>query len=166
MCELNKIKNVKIIQTAISDKKEDLFTNDELTQCSFVYNSSGNEGKYKIEAVSLDYLYNNSVIENIGYIHLDVEGMEYKVLKGSENIIDTFRPIITFEQHLELDDYNIILTYLKNKKYNVFLVDEILPGCRSDCRNSFAFPNEIYNNDILNEINIFIGKNVLIEKYL
>jgi FkbM family methyltransferase len=55
------------------------------------------------------------IIDNIGYIHLDVEGMEYKVINGSSNLIDEFRPIISFEQHLEIDDYEGILSHLKNK---------------------------------------------------
>ena len=103
-------------------------------------------------------------IKNIGYIHLDVEGMDYKVLVGASNIIDKDRPIITFEQHLEIDDYSLILNFLNKKKYTVFLIDEILPGCRPDCRNSIAFPNEIYSENLINNINHYIGKKILILK--
>jgi hypothetical protein len=90
--------------------------------------------------------------------------MEYKIIKGSNHLIDQCRPIISFEQHLEIDDYNIILSYLKNKNYTIFLIDEILPGCRHDCRNSFAFPNEIFNETLIKDIHNYIGKNILISK--
>ena len=76
------------------------------------YGDPGLNGQNKINAVSLDYLYQTKIIENIGYIHLDVEGMEYKIIEGSSKLINEYRPLISFEQHLELDDYNVILSYL------------------------------------------------------
>ena len=90
--------------------------------------------------------------------------MEYKILQGSIKLIEQFRPLISFEQHLEIDDYYTILLFLKKNNYTIFLIDEILPGCRHDCRNSFAFPNEIYNQTLIDNINNYIGKNILISK--
>ena len=163
-CDLNNISNVKTIQYAISNVNELLTTNDNINHCSFVYGNPGLNGNVKTNAVSLDYLYETKAIENIGYIHLDVEGMEYKILQGSSTLIDNCRPIISFEQHLEIDDYGIVLSYLKNKNYTIFLIDEILPGCRHDCRNSFAFPNEIYSETLIKNIHNYIGKQILIYK--
>lgn len=163
-CEFNNILNVKCIQYAISDKNEILSTNDNINHCSFVYGNELNNGNYKQEAVSLDYLYKEKHIDNIGYIHLDVEGMEYRILKGSSNIIDKYNPVITFEQHLEIDDYDIILTYLNQKKYKVFLIDEILEGCRHDCRNSIAFHESIFSETLIKQINDHIGREILLQK--
>jgi FkbM family methyltransferase len=163
-CELNNIKNVKVIQTAISDKNEVLTTNNDVGHCSFVYSNPDNNASNKVKAVSLDYLYQNLEIDNIGYIHLDVEGMEYRVILGSLNIIDIFRPVISFEQHLEIDDYGLILSLLKQKDYKVFLIDEVLPGCRADCRNSIAFPSEIFSESIIDGIKNYLNLNILIEK--
>jgi FkbM family methyltransferase len=161
-CELNNITNVKTIRSAISDINELLFTHDNINHCSFSNNKL--TGNTKANAVSLDYLYDIKMIDNIGYIHLDVEGMEYKVIRGSSNLIDECRPIITFEQHLEIDNYDIISSHLKNKNYSIFLIDEVLPGCRYDCRNSFAFPNEIFNETLIEKIHNYIGQNILISK--
>jgi hypothetical protein len=72
--------------------------------------------------------------------------------------------LISFEQHLEIDDYDIILSYLKKHNYTVFLIDEILPSCRHDCRNSIAFPNEIYNETLIKNITMYIEKDILIHK--
>ena len=163
-CDLNKITNVKTIQTVISNINEVLSTNDDINHCSFVYNNGGLNGRNIQNAVSLDYLYQIKMIEDIGYIHLDVEGMEYKVIEGSSKIIDEYRPIISFEQHLDIDDYNIILSYLNKKNYKIFLIDEILPGCRYDCRNSFAFPSEIMNDSFIEDIHNFIGINIFIPR--
>ena len=159
MCDHNQINNVKIFQTAVSDKMETLSTNDDMYHCTF---ASDDQGRNKVNAITLDYLFNNAEIENIGYIHLDVEGMEYKVILGSEKIIDTYKPIITFEQHLEIDNYHLILDYLTNKNYVVYLIDEILPGCRPDCRNSIAFPKDIFDPSIVTKIHQYIGKEILL----
>lgn len=161
---INNIKNITTLQYAVSNTNEVLSTNDNIHHCSFVYGNTGVNGIHKLNAISLDYLYENKVIENISYIHLDVEGMEYKILQGCTNILDKYKPIISFEQHLELDDYNLILTFLKNKNYVVFLVDEILPGCRSDCRNSFAFHNSIFTNQLIENINAHIGKDIMVHQ--
>jgi FkbM family methyltransferase len=165
-CELNGIPNVKTIQTAVSNCAELLTTDDGLDHCSFVYRNTGLNGKVRVNAVSLDSLYEAKAIENVGYIHLDVEGMEYKVLEGSAKLIDVCRPIISFEQHLDLDDYDGIVAYLKPKGYTIFLVDEVLPGCRPDCRNSFAFPNELYTESLIGAIHAHIGRPLLIRKEL
>ena len=83
------------------------------------------------------------ILKNIGYIHLDVEGYEYNVIKGAKQLIDLYRPIITFEQHLETDDIAGICQLVKEKMYTIYLINEILPGCRPDCRNYLAFPSEM-----------------------
>jgi len=161
MCLKNNIENVQIIQTAISNTHETLFTTDNINHCSFVYNNPNNTEKNKADAVSLDYLYTSKALENIGYIHLDVEGMEFKVIKGSIALIDANRPLISFEQHLELDDYKGLVAFLVSKRYDVFMIDEILPGCRHDCRNFIAFPNEVYTEELIEDIHRHIGKRLL-----
>jgi len=142
MKSLNNLTNIQIIQKAISDKNEILTTNSDLQHCSFVYDNPENNGINKVESYSLDTLYKLNEINNIGYIHLDVEGMEFRVIKGAANIIDNFRPLITFEQHFEIDNIMEIVNYLKERNYNIFLINEILLGCRPDCRNFLAIPEE------------------------
>ncbi len=164
MCAINDIENIKCIERAISDKCEIVSTNDCIDHCSFVYNNSANNGKNKFEAVSLDYLHEQNILNDIGYIHLDVEGMEFRILQGSTNIIDKFRPVITFEQHLQIDDYDVILNFLKGKNYITFLINEVLPGCRTDCRNSISFPQEIYTEDIIEQIHNMLKIKILILK--
>jgi len=159
MCDYNQVSNVKVIQTAVSNCCETLSTNDDMYHCTFAADESG---RNKVVAVSLDHLFSINEITNIGYIHLDVEGMEYKVLLGSKKIIETYKPIITFEQHLEIDDYNLILNYLTELNYTVYLIDEVLPGCRPDCRNSIAFPSEIMNPKIVADIHAYVGKEILL----
>ena len=67
MCYINDVSNVKTLNYAISDKNEILMTKDNLNHCSFVYKNKkniNNEKKY-INAVSLDYLLQEKIINNI-----------------------------------------------------------------------------------------------------
>ena len=52
-------------------------------------------GDLKIKTEKLD----NYSFEHVDLLKIDVEGFEYKVLKGSENTISTFRPKIIIETH-------------------------------------------------------------------
>jgi hypothetical protein len=146
-----------VIQTAISDKNEILTTSDDLTHCSFL-----TEGANKVSAVTLDHLFQNNTIKNVGYIHLDVEGLEYRVVLGANELIDAMRPIIAFEQHLETDNVMELVGHLNSKQYVVFMIDEVLPGCRQDCRNFLSFPNERFDGKMVDELNAFIGHPVFV----
>ena len=50
-----------------------------------------------VDVVSLDSYCQNKGIENVDFIKIDVEGMEYEVLKGAKNILEKYQPIIYFE---------------------------------------------------------------------
>jgi FkbM family methyltransferase len=145
---VNSVSNVKIIQAAISETQKIVSTNDELFHCSFVYGNTAENGKHKVQSYSLDFLLEQKVIENIGYIHLDVEGMELNIVQGAEKLIASSRPIISFEQHLETDNVTGICDLIKQKMYTIYLINEVLPGCKPDCRNFLAFPNETNLNFI------------------
>lgn len=157
VCSLNEIKNVNVIQTAISDKVEILHTNQYIEHCSFVYESTGESSYFHIQATTLDTLYSENRIDTIGYIHLDVEGMERRVLEGASAIIEKFKPIITFEQHLEIDDYKATSDFVRNRGYMIYLINEVMPHCRPDCRNFIAFPTEIITSTLIEDIQTSVG---------
>nr|QBK89858.1 MAG: methyltransferase [Pithovirus LCPAC101] len=167
LAKINNCTNIKTIKTAISDKDEIVSTNGHIDHCSFYYDNNFNkktrEGIHKIRSSSLDNLYKNKELDNIKYIHLDVEGMEYIVLKGSTNIIQKYRPIITYEVHLDVDIHmHDIEIMLQDNKYNIFMINEILPGNREDCRNFLAIPCE-YISNYLDKVN-FINKDISNDK--
>jgi FkbM family methyltransferase len=147
---VNDINNLIIIKGVISDSEKIVSTDsDNLQHCSFKNNDSL---KTKMQSFCLDTLYKQNIIKNITYIHLDVEGMEKLVIYGSSNLIDELNPTITFEQHLNSDNYEDLCKYLINKNYRVFLINELLLGCAEDCRNFIAFPNVKFNDTLLNDI--------------
>lgn len=156
----NNVNNVTVIQKAISDSTKIISTNDDLHHSTF---SSNDNGVNKLLARSLDDLLKESIIKDVDYIHLDVEGMESLVIKGSTKLINDCRPYIAFEQHLYTDDYKGLSEYLKNLNYSVYLINEILPGCRPDCRNFLALPNEKSPLEIVNLILNNIKSDLLLE---
>lgn len=78
----------------------------------------------------------------VGMMHVDVEGFEENVLRGSRATIDASRPAIVFEQHVTTEDVGAILRLLAPFGYRSMMINEILPGCATDCRNLIAFPEE------------------------
>jgi FkbM family methyltransferase len=140
LIKINSVQNIRVIQEVVSDSIKVVSTNTDLSHTSF---DSNDNGLIKLKSTTLDILFGKNEIFGIDYIHLDVEGMEFQVIKGSENVIQHFQPIITFEQHLNCDDYISLSSHLKKKGYLVFLINEVLPGCNPDCRNFIAFPDRI-----------------------
>jgi FkbM family methyltransferase len=150
IASLNDINNITFITGALSDFKKDLYTSGELSHCSL---SEDEIGHNVINAFSIDELYKDKIIDNISFIHLDVEGMEYSAILGSENVIDKFNPIIAFEQHMDTDPVEEIIFFLNNKNYKIFIIDETLEGCRFDCKNLLALPSQMYNSELLKILN-------------
>jgi FkbM family methyltransferase len=159
LASLNNIKNIRVIQKAISDKREVLSTNEDLTHCSFV--SDDDSRRNQVKAWPLDDLYNAGEIADVAYIHLDVEGMENRVVAGAQKLIDTYKPIIAFEQHLEQDPFIELSEHIAAKGYAVYLINEVLPGCRPDCRNFIAFPKTRFDSKIVEALNTHLGQDVL-----
>lgn len=149
LAKINNITNIKTIEMAISDKDETLFFKGNIEHRQFFDELNKKGCNKQIKSTSLDALYLSQIIDNIGFIHLDVEGMEWKVIMGAENIIDKFLPVIAFELHLDTDKFkDDLINFLKQKNYLIYMIDEILPGCKPDCRNFLALQNTKVNNVI------------------
>jgi len=158
----NSINNIKLFETCISDKEEVLSTNGEIDlghnlsfaydkkKWSLIWNKNENK-KHKINATSFDILYEKKEIDNITFLHIDVEGLELNVLNGSKNIIEVFKPIVAFEVHLNqpIPNKDDMINFFKDRNYIVYIIDE---QCgKKDCRNLLAIPKE-YNDKIVNSI--------------
>jgi FkbM family methyltransferase len=132
LAKTNKLKNVVTMNYTISDSFGQVYTNEhDLTHIS----CNESNGIHKLNTVTLDYL----KLDNIGLIHLDVEGFEQKVLNGAKILIQTNKPVIIWENHIKTDDYNYTVNFLQAYGYKTYMINELLPGCFTDCRNFISF---------------------------
>lgn len=163
VCGINNIQNCKVMKYALSSKEETLSTDGDLKMVNFIENQ-GKEGKIKVDAVSLDYLYKNSDeyknIENVEFLHLDIEGFEYFALLGAKTLIEIDRPFIIYEQHYEKEDISLIINFLSEHNYKIYIIQE-QAGYFHDCRNFFAIPKEKFSGVLIQSICNRFGENCL-----
>ena len=88
-------KRVKIIQTALSDKIEELCISSE----GFKSSTNDSKCKDKIKTQRLDDLH----LYNVDWIKIDVEGSELDVLRGANRTIRIDKPKLVVECHLGYD---------------------------------------------------------------
>lgn len=80
---------------------------------------------------------------SVGLVHVDVEGLELRVLKGATNILVHSRPFVLFEGHLrDVPEIGEVARFLRGFNYTVFMINEVLIGSRLDCRNFLAVGDE------------------------
>jgi FkbM family methyltransferase len=89
---------------------------------SIKFNEEGPKG----ELVSVKKLKNAIGSGKVDLIKIDVEGMEYDVLKGAEEIIRKWKPIVVFEQSKNdiVNGHSDCGDYLLNKGYQLFQMKE------------------------------------------
>lgn len=84
----------------------------------------GGKATIEIEVTTLDNFFEKNGIERVDLIKIDVEGFEYKVLKGAEKTLNRFQPVL----FIELDDQNLseqgssakeLVQFLEEKGYEL-----------------------------------------------
>lgn len=95
-------------------------------------------------AVTLDGVLTNGKLRRVDLIKLDVEGAEYRVLRGAERTIAAFRPLLYFELNetcLARDGVTVegLLGYLRGKGYEIWMP----PGPKATAiLSALAIPGE------------------------
>ncbi len=137
LAALNKIQNVRWINAVCSDKIGiPLSFKGSIDHATFKQEKKSSNS---IIATTLDKIINKN---SIGLMHIDVEGMELKVLRGARKIIELNRPVIIFENLISRPGLESIISFLYSYKYDVYMINEVLPGCDLDCRNFIAFDSK------------------------
>lgn len=138
IAKLNNIENINWVQAVCAEKEGiKLGFDGSIHHTSFYRATSKN---YLISS-SIDSIIKDDSFA-IGLLHVDVEGSELSVLKGSREVISRDRPVISFEQHISKENLQTIYEYIKSFDYRIFMINEVLPGNALDCRNFLAIPQE------------------------
>ena len=129
----NKLNNVRIIRCGVSDKRG-------IMQWKLDRNNLGNAGLVEeggdevVNVDTLDNLVSDLRLPTVSFIKIDVEGMEFPVLRGSIGILKRYRPSILFEtmaawRKIKGDKYfQEMEDFLKSLGYSLYTVNP--PYCQ------------------------------------
>lgn len=118
------------------------------------YNNSGKTHKISVPIEKLDDYILSNKIEKVDLIKMDVEGGEYLVLKGAENVLKQYSPIIMLElqeSHTKCFGYSPeeLINYLGDLGYHLYEIDEKEVGS----------VNEVISSENTNNYNFLALKN-------
>lgn len=101
--------------------------------------SGKSDGKSSIKMVSLDMYIADNNIEKCDLVKIDVDGIEYAILKGAEELIKRFRPTFIVETNVDMK----LIDFFENRNYKildmkleVYRREDEIPG------NIFCIPNK------------------------
>ena len=138
LAHLNNVENIRYLQAVCAEKVGiKLEFNGHIDHAHFKVSTSE---KY-INSSTIDQILKEDS-KQIGLFHIDVEGFEFSVMKGAENMIKRDMPVIVFEQHISNEKVSIVLDYLKALNYRNFMINEVHPNANHDCRNFISLPAE------------------------
>jgi len=107
------IKNIHIKDVALSDHNDTQYFHDEIKNCG---NSklweSGGTGTYKVQCSKLDDMH----IPKVGLIKIDVQGYEWQVIQGAQQLLETEQPWVAFEVSADVDQ---ICKFLEDRGYDM-----------------------------------------------
>ena len=139
IAKLNGIDNINWVKAVCYDKSNILLAIKEGDIEHAVFGRLKNRRSTEYSSRTLDEIIPSALHDKISLVHIDVEGLEWKVILGTQSIIEKSNPILVFEQHISNENPLKIITFLKSHYYEVFMINEVLPGCEKDCRNFIAF---------------------------
>ena len=127
----NSLKNVRLIKKAVGNTNGYIKLFDGITTSNVL--EINDSTAVDVEITSLDSFTTKNTIQQIDLIKIDVDGIEYEILKGSEQLIKQFMPILIVEtnsnnqiiEFIEQFDYIILNMRLEKIDYNSKLPSNI-----------------------------------------
>lgn len=128
--KINRLKKITLVKNAISDKVghsnleiASLPHSGHNTLKNFLYSTTKKVKNEKVVLETLDIMVDRLALDRVDVIKIDVEGMEYEVIKEGLRTYDKFGPLLIFElsnQSIQNGDFKKILDLLKSKNYKFF----------------------------------------------
>lgn len=127
---LNQFENITLNNIALSDNEDTLFFQKPSNNNSggIAMSKQKNDSNQAVKATKLDTFVVKQQIQKIDFIKMDVEGFEMNVLKGAENSIRKFKPLL----FIELDNNNLkkgnssskdLVSWLEDLNYHITKAD-------------------------------------------
>jgi len=130
---VNNIKNIMAIKAAAGeiDEEKEIFISgsDNLGMSSFQQPENYSGKKEKVKVVRIDDWFHTSHLSKVDVIKLDVEGSELAALKGMNDILTQFKPLLIIEINCEtLSMFGLtpsnINNYLNQLNFDGFIILE------------------------------------------
>jgi len=131
----NRLNNVKLHQKAVGEKdRKGYFNfNNSYPMGSCVSDAPG--GNYKVDIISLNSFVLKDLNKKPDIVKVDIEGFEFKALKGMDKIVDLYHPIFFIDAHGK-KNHSCCITFLEEHGYKVEVLSEKL------------FKNEDFQSDL------------------
>jgi FkbM family methyltransferase len=118
--QLNSIRNVSVVECAISDRSGTALF-DEGPSSSMGCLSA--MGSLSVATATLDELFSSAEISAPNYIKIDVEGAEAQVLAGAKRLLEDFHPTLFLSTH-GIEPHTQCCRFLNDLGYEVSAVDK------------------------------------------
>ena len=154
---LNRLRNVEVVPFIVSDEEgvKDFYGPPADDPSSgdghMLPQGASSPHVLQVEARRLDMIMAASGVERLDLLKIDVEGWEWPVLKGAEQIISRFRPHIVFEHNDEYASRGggtpaAFEEFLRRHRYRMFAIGRnwatsIVPGDWPKSANILAIPH-------------------------
>jgi FkbM family methyltransferase len=130
---INTFKNITTLNVAVGEINEEteLFISgsDNLGMSSFRQPGNYSGKKEKVKVVTIDSWFKTAGLSKVDLIKLDIEGSELAALKGMQETLQNFKPLVIAEVNPEtLASFNLtpgdIYSYLNKLNFDGFIISE------------------------------------------
>ena len=130
--KINNYKNIILEQKAVGDKhgRVTLYQSDNPINHRIFPQTEQAKSEIQVELTNLDNYFDSDMIDKINFIKIDVEGMEFGVLKGMKNILKNNKKIKILFEFVPKDTMEAgfipieLLDYLTSNGFKLYCMDE------------------------------------------
>ncbi len=130
--KINNYKNIILEQKAVGDKhgRTTLYQSDNPINHRIFPQTKRANSQVQVELTNLDNYFDSDMIDKINFIKIDVEGMEFGVLKGMKNILKNNKNIKILFEFVPKDTMEAgfipieLLNYLTSNGFKLYCMDE------------------------------------------
>ncbi len=130
----NHLDNLELHKNAISNCREQIqmYRGRESGQRS-LHPYEGSDETFRVQARSLDEIRDQSSLNRVNIIKMDVEGADVRVLKGAKNTFRRDRPRLLMDVDVREEKKQLkIYRMLKNLNYQIFEINRGFPPIRTE----------------------------------
>ena len=130
--KINNYKNIILEQKAVGDKhgRTTLYQSDHPGKHRIFPQTEQAKSQVQVELTNLDNYFDSDMIDKINFIKIDVEGLEFSVLKGMKNILKNSKKIKILFEFVPKDTIEAgfipieLLNYLTSNGFKLYCMDE------------------------------------------